>query len=141
MAEPQYYNQVIGVRMNNDMIDYDNFTVDELRAYEELKRKVQLPILEFEDMTDFPPMCFSTNRERRNSFMEKAWELWDAGNELLQTQIPDNFRPYSALEKEYSKEIKEAKKYITDSGGNRMVAIDMYIKDNPNFKIEDSDWH
>ena len=117
--------------MDNNMIDYENFTVDELRSYEDLLRKVQLPISDFEDMADFPPMCLSVNREKRNSFMEKAWELWTAGNKLLQTQIPDNFRPYSTLEKEYMK----------DSGGNRMVAIDMYIKDNPSVEIEDSDRH
>lgn len=123
------------------MIDYENFTVDELRAYRELQSKVQLPILEFEDMADFPPLCLSVNREKNSSFMEKAWELWTSGNELLRTQIPDNFRPYASLEKEYSKEIKEAKKYMKDSNGNRMVAIDMYIKDNPSVKIEDSDRH
>jgi hypothetical protein len=127
--------------MDGNMINYENFTVDELRSYEELLRKVQLPISDFEDMADFPPMCLSVNKEKRNSFMEKAWELWSAGNKLLQTQIPDNFRPYAALEKEYSKEIKEAKKYIKDSNGNRMVAIDMYIKDNPSVEIEDSDRH
>ena len=123
------------------MINYDDLTVEELYAYEELKKRVQFPILEFEDIADFPPMCLSVNRVKRNLFMEKAWELWALGNKLLQTQIPDNFRPYSALEKEYSKEIKEAKKYMKDSGGNRMVAIDMYAKDNPGIEIADSDRH
>jgi hypothetical protein len=123
------------------MIDYDNFTVDELNAYRELQRKVQLPILEFEDMADFPPLCLSVYREKNSSFMEKAWELWTAGNELLQTKIPDNFRPYAALEKEYSEEIKAAKKYMKSSNGNRMVAIDMYVKDNPSVEIQDSDRH
>jgi hypothetical protein len=33
----------------------------------------------------------------------------------------------------------ETRKYMKDSGGNKMVAIDMYIKDNPKFKIEDFD--
>ena len=55
--------------MDNNMIDYENFTVDELRSYEDLLRKVQLPISDFEDMADFPPMCLSVNREKRNSFM------------------------------------------------------------------------
>ena len=122
--------------MDNDMIDYENFTVDELRAYEELQRKVQLPILEFEDMADFPPLCFLARKENTDSFMEIAWKLWTDGNELLLTQIPDNFRPYLALEKEYSKEIKEAKKYMKDSGGNTQLAIDMYLKDNPSDEIE-----
>jgi len=135
MEQPQNYLTETG----NRMINYDDLTVDELYAYEELKKRVQFPILEFEDMADFPPMCLSVNKVKRDSFMEKAWELWTAGNKLLQTKIPDNFRPYSALEKEYSKEMAETRKYMKDSGGNKMVAIDMYIKDNPKFKIEDFD--
>ena len=119
------------------MIDYENFTVDELRAFEKLQSKVQLPILEFEDMVEFPPLCFLVDKNNTGSFMDKAWKLWTAGNELLLTQIPDNFRPYLELEKEYSKEIKEAKKYMKDSGGNIMLAIDMYLKDNPSAEIAD----
>ena len=86
-------------------------------------------------MVEFPPLCFLVDKNNTGSFMDKAWKLWTDGNNLLQTQIPDNFRPYLELEKEYSKEIKEAKKYMKNSGGNIMLAIDMYLKDNPSAEI------
>lgn len=125
--------------MNKNIIDYDNFTVDELYAYRELQKKVQLPILDFEQMANFPPLCLWPNRAKSELFMKEAWELWNAGNDLLLIRLPDNFRPYAELEKKYSKEIAEARKYIKDSAGNMDVALDMYYKANPDVEIDPSD--
>jgi uncharacterized protein YaaR (DUF327 family) len=126
--------------MDNQMIKFEDFTSDELNAYRELQKKVQAPILEFEQMSYFPPMCLLVNQKKRDLFLQTAWELWESGNELLKSSIPENFRPYSKLEKEFSKEIAETKKYIKASDGNIKAAITMYSKDNPNIEIDDSDW-
>ena len=121
------------------MIDFDNLTKTELNAYNEMLKKVQLPLSEYENIADFPPMSLRGNRAKRNLFMEKVWELWENGNELLKTQIPDNFRPYSSLEKEYSKELAECRKYIKESNGNMRIAMELYAKNNPNIKLDDDD--
>lgn len=122
------------------MINYDDFSKEELEAYTELQKKVQLPIMEFEQISDFPPMSLFVNQKKREEFMEMAWKLWDEGNELLQSEIPDNFKPYASLEKKYAAELSDARKYIKESNGNHIEAMKMYSEDNPNIQLDDSDW-
>jgi hypothetical protein len=122
------------------MIDYDDFSKEELQAYTELQKKVQLPIMEFEQIADFPPLSLFVNKKKRDAFMEMAWKLWEEGNDLLQKEIPDNFKPYSSLEKQYSAELSAARKYIKESNGNQFEAMKMYSKDNPTIQLDDSDW-
>lgn len=110
----------------------------ELNSYRTLQARVQKPIIDFEHLIQFPP--FSINGEKTKLFMKEAWSIFHEGNKTLEREIPENFRPYSQLEKDFSAEIQEAEKYREKSGENPYAAVKMYIEDNPDLKLNFDDF-
>jgi len=119
--------------MENEFIDVESMNPDELNSYRILQARVQKPVIDFEQLTQFPP--FSIDGEKANSFMQQAWKIFYEGNETLRKRIPENFRPWSQFEKDFSNEIQEARKYREKSQENPLAAVKMYIEDNPDLKL------
>jgi hypothetical protein len=125
--------------VEKEPLNYEQLSIEEIDALDDMRRIVQLPIMEYERLSQFPPFCLESSGDMSEKFMEMAWESWGDGNELLNYEIPDNFRPYKNLEKQFSKQIADAKKYFEKSNGNKSVAVDMYAEDNPSVEISWSD--
>jgi hypothetical protein len=139
MGQQQQETEAVGNNMEKTPMDMSKLTPEDLDVLDDMYKLVQFPIFDYEKLAEFPPFKLEANSERTAKFMDMAWKLWNDGNELLQYEIPERFRPYSELEKEFSKELAEARKYYEKSNGNYIVAVEAYSKDNPGIEVTDAD--
>jgi hypothetical protein len=127
--------------MENEQLDIDSLSASDYQQLQYLRRVVQLPILEYERLSNFPPFSLSANQEIRQEFMDMAWKAFNEGNEVLRYEIPDNFQPYAELKKRFGRQMRDAQNYMEKSNGNSAAAVKLFSSDNPDVKIEESDFY
>ena len=126
--------------MNDEKIyNPNNLTPEEYAAYKNMRKDVQLPLEDFEDIETYPPFSISSIKPTAEEFHKMYWRLWREGNDLLDKEFPSNFRPYKELYATYGDEIRTAKEYREKSNNNSLLAAEMYAKDHK-MTLSDEDY-